>query len=66
MYYLVIIQNQNTQAVYVYESLDTALSVFHSELAYRGEGRNSTTCVIINAIGETIKTDHWVKETTEQ
>lgn len=65
MYYVIIIQNSDTQAVYVYESLDTALSVFHSELAYRAEGRFSTTCVIINGIGETIKTDHWEKQTTE-
>lgn len=65
MYYVIIIQNADTQAVYAYESLDTALSVFHSELAYRGEGRNSTTCVIINAIGETLKTDHWEKQLTE-
>ena len=66
MYYVIIIQNQNTQAVYAYESLDTALSVFHSELAYRGEGRNTTTCVIVNEIGETVKTDYWIKETIEQ
>ena len=62
MYYLVIVQNSNTQAVYAYESLDTALSAFHSELAYRGEGRTSTTCVIINATGEVIKTDFWIKD----
>ena len=62
MYYLVIVQNSNTQAVYAYESLDTALSAFHSELASRGEGRTSTTCVIINATGEVIKTDCWIKD----
>lgn len=62
MYYLVIVQNTNTQAVYAHESLDTALSAFHSELAYRGEGRTSTTCVIINATGEVIKTDFWIKD----
>ena len=65
MYYLVIIQNQNTQAVYAYSSIDTALSAFHSELAYRGEGRVSSTCVIVNELGEVIKTDYWIKESTE-
>lgn len=58
-YYLVIIQNGNTQAIYEEEDYDTALSQFHSELAYRGDGRTSTMCLIIDGRGGTIKKDYW-------
>ena len=55
MYYLVIIQNDTTQAVYSYETLDAAISMFHTELAYRGDDRNKTVCVILNKKGELVK-----------
>ena len=62
MYYLVIIQNDSTQAIYAYQTLDAALSAFHSELAYRDESRTKTVCSILNNVGELIKREHYVKE----
>lgn len=59
MYYLVIIQNDTTQAVYSYETVDAAMSMFHTELAYRGDGRNRTVCVILNKNGELVKREFW-------
>ena len=63
MYYLVTIQNESTQTVYSYETLDQAISVFHTELAYRGEGRIKTVCVILNKNGELVKREAWEKPT---
>lgn len=59
MFYLVIMQNESTQTVYSYETLDAAISMFHTELAYRGDGRNKTVCVILNKNGELIKREAW-------
>lgn len=59
MFYLVIMQNDETQAVFRYGTLDAALAAFHTELAYRGEGRNKTVCTILNRIGEAIKRECW-------
>ena len=61
MFYLLIMQNDSTQTVYAYETYDSALAAFHSELAYRAEGRNKTVCCILNSIGELIKREYWVK-----
>ena len=58
-YFLVIIQNDSTSAVYGYDNKDDALVLFHNELAYRAEGRNSTLCVILDKIGGTIKREKW-------
>ena len=49
MYYLAIIQNDSVATLYSYETYEAALAAFHSELAYRGEGRTSTKCAILNA-----------------
>ena len=62
MFYLVIIQNDASQAVYKYDTLDAALAAFHAEMAYRADGRNSTVCVILNRIGEVIKREDWTRE----
>ena len=59
LYYLAIIQNESTCAIFKYDDLDAALAAFHNELAYRGEGRNSTLCVILDKIGGTIKREKW-------
>lgn len=64
-YYVVIIQNDDTQAVYTYTDLDAALAVFHSELAYRGEGRNKTICTILNNLGHQMKTEMWARPVDE-
>lgn len=65
MYYLVIIQNDNTQTVFSYQTMDEALSTFHTELAYRGSGRVSTVCVILDSTGALVKRDIWKKAVTE-
>ena len=64
MYYLTIVQNDSTQAVYGHQDIDTALASFHSELAYRGDGRNKTLCVIIDDKGELVKTELWERKLT--
>lgn len=48
MYYVAIVQNDETQALYRYSDYDEALAAYHSELAYRAEGRKSTKCAILN------------------
>lgn len=48
MYYVAIVQNDETQALYRYSSYNEALAAYHSELAYRAEGRKSTKCAILN------------------
>ena len=58
-FYLVIIQNNASQAVYAYDSYDAALVAFHSELAYRNESRTSTVCVILDENGNTQKKESW-------
>ena len=48
-YYLVIIQNDEAQAIYKYDSYNEALAAYHNELAYRAEERTSTRCAILNS-----------------
>ena len=45
-FYLVIVQNENTQACFSYDTYDEALAAFHNELAYRAIGRTATMCLI--------------------
>ena len=63
MYYLAIVQNNNTKALYDYESYDAALAAFHSELAYRGEGRTSTKCALLDANLSMIRQEVYGAET---
>lgn len=63
MYYLVIVQNDNTPAIFGYESYDAALSAFHTEMAYRAEDRNATKCMIVNSELVTLAREIYVKET---
>lgn len=48
MYYLAIVQNDTTNALYSYSTYEEALARFHTELAYRSEGRTSTKCAILD------------------
>lgn len=59
MYYIIIIQNKQTPAIFGYENYDAALSRFHTEMAYRAEGRTSTMCMIINDSGSVYKQETW-------
>ena len=49
MYYLAIVQNDTTNALYSYSTYEEALARFHTELAYRSEGRTSTKCAILDS-----------------
>lgn len=60
-YYLVIIQNDASQSVTRYDALDSAESALHTELAYRGEGRFSTVCVILDSNGNQVESDNWYR-----
>lgn len=62
MFYLAIIQNDTIAALYAYQTIDEALAVFHTELAYRGEGRNKTVCTILNRVGDAVRTDMWERQ----
>lgn len=66
MYYLVIIQNKQTPAIFAYQSYDAALAAFHTELAYRAEGRTSTTCMIINEAGSVYKSEMYDQSVASQ
>ena len=66
MYYLIIIQNGVSQAIYAYETLDSALSAFHSELAYRNDARTRTVCTILNSDGEMLKNEVYNKSVQEE
>lgn len=65
MYYLVIVQNENTQAIYSYATEIEATAAFHTELAYRAEGRTSTKCTILDNDLLAIRNDKYVAPVTE-
>lgn len=58
-YILTIVQNGTACASYMFSTVDDALVMFHNELAYRAEGRNSTLCIILDMRGGTIKKEYW-------
>lgn len=60
MYYLVIVQNDSTTAIYRYNSLETALAAYHTELAYRSEERTSTKCAILDSELHVVKCETYV------
>lgn len=66
MYYLVIIQNGAAQAIYAHETLDSALSAFHSELAYRHDARTRTVCTILNSDGEMLRNEVYNRSVQEE
>ena len=47
-FYLAIIQNNETAALYTYDTEDAAFAAYHAELAYRDASRTSTHCAIMN------------------
>lgn len=67
-YYLVIIQDNNTCAVFKYTSYDEALSKMHTELAYRGtdkQPRTETLCLIVKSDSTIPNIEYWKKEESE-
>ena len=65
MYYLALVQNNDTQALFAYNTLDEALARYHSELAYRGEGRTSTKCTILDNDLMAIRNDSYTAPVVE-
>ena len=59
MFYVVIIQNNETPAIFGYGSYDAALAAFHTEMAYRAEGRTSTKCMIVDSELLTLMRETW-------
>lgn len=58
MCYLAIIQNYGAnKALYSYDTFGDALAAFHTELAYRAEGRTQTVCTILNGQGEVLRNE---------
>ena len=60
MYYVVIIQNETTPAIFGYNSFEEANAKFHTELAFRAEGRTSTHCAIVTSDLSFIKSESYV------
>ena len=65
MYYLVIVQNNETQAVYRYSTYNEALAAYHAELAYRAEGRTSTKCAILDNNLSCVRQEVYTAESQE-
>lgn len=65
-YYLVIIQNDETCAVYKYADYDDALAAMHTELAYRGGGRTQTLCLIVKGDSMITNIELWKKAVAEE
>ena len=61
MFYLAIIQNETTNALYTHNTFEDALAAYHSELAYRAEGRTSTRCVIFNSELQVVRAEVYTK-----
>lgn len=62
MFYLLVVQNESTPAIYAYNSHDAALAAFHTEMAYRHEDRHSTKCMILNSNLGTLETEIYVAQ----
>ena len=60
MYYLAIVQNDTTNALYTYSTYEDTLAAYHSELAYRAEGRKSTKCAILDGDLQLLRQETYV------
>ena len=65
MYYLAIVQNDETQALYRYNTYEEALAAYHTELAYRAEGRRSTKCAILNSDLQMIRQETYTAQVSD-
>lgn len=66
-FYLAVIQNETTSALFSYDTQDAALAAYHNELAYRAADRTSTKCALMNEELEVIKRESYyaMTESTE-
>lgn len=65
MFYLAIIQNDTTNGLYTYNSLEDVLAAYHQELSYRAEGRTSTKCAILDNDLHMLRQETYVAPTAE-
>jgi hypothetical protein len=65
MYYLAIVQNDETQALYRYNTYEEALAAYHTELAYRAETRKSTKCAILNGDLQMLRQETYIAQNTD-
>lgn len=63
MYYLAVIQNNNTAALFSYPTYDAALAAYHNELGYRAEGRTITKCALLDEELLTVMRETWTAST---
>lgn len=61
-YYVAIVQNGNTQALFAYDNIDNALEKFHDELRYHAETRNSTLCLLFDQTGYVMRNELWERD----
>lgn len=65
LFYVFIAQNQGeageSDAVYKRDNYDAALALFHQELGYRHEVRNSTIVSILTAVGNSVRDGSYFK-----
>jgi hypothetical protein len=65
-YYLSVIQNPDSESettvFYAYNTFNDALALYHTELAYRGEGRNATIAYINDTNGMTLAQEIWTRQ----
>ena len=69
MYYLAIVQNDSTNALYTYNNFEDALAAYHQELSYRAEGRTSTKCAILDSTFQVLRCEEYrapVSDNTEE
>lgn len=59
MFFVVIVQNDEITSSFGYTDYTQALAKYHTELAYRSEGRTSTMCMIIDRFGEVQKKERY-------
>ena len=65
MYYLAIVQNDTTNALYSYNTYEEALAAYHTELAYRAETRKSTKCAILDGDLNMLRQETYVAPNTD-
>lgn len=60
-YYVIVINNDKDKSVYDFESLDLALSTYHSKMAtaMKSEDTLSMLVVVVNSVGAILKNDYY-------
>lgn len=59
-FYLITIK-ADSQAITAYDTRETAMYAFHTEIAYAYNAQIDTTCMIVDTTGRTIKVERYEK-----